>query len=101
LPQTSIFVFRGKVSASVSQVTMQMKIKQMIPNNSSPQLIGKSKNLSAIRYNERRSFYQFLFDQKKIWRLKQKKIYKWKNIIQWAPLNGITDNRINRIMGSI
>ncbi len=21
--------------------------------------------------------------------------------VQWAPLNGITDNRINRIMGSI
>ena len=33
--------FRGEVSAVVNQVTMKMKIKQMIQNSPPPELLGK------------------------------------------------------------
>ena len=35
------FYSRGEVSAVVNQVTMKMKIKQMIQNSPPPELLGK------------------------------------------------------------
>ena len=37
----SLFYFRGEVTASVKRIVMTMEIKQKLPNESPPKLMGK------------------------------------------------------------